>query len=68
MPSFVNNVTTTNKNTEITICLGGKKNKWESYNVSRYFYNCVHIYTEESIAELTQTWVTLGFKSIFWLC
>lgn len=43
MLSYVNITTINNK---INIYL--EKNTWESYNISRYSYNCLHIHTEES--------------------
>lgn len=62
MPSFVNNVTTTNKNTEITICLGGEETN-EKVTVFPDTSTTVCIFTQKrAVAELTQT---LGFKSIF---
>ena len=68
MPSFVNNVTTTNKNTEKTICLGGKK-AHEKVTIFPDISTTVCIFTQKRVvAELTQRWITLGFKSIFWLC
>lgn len=54
MPSFVNNVTTTNKNTEKTICLGGKK-AHEKVTIFPDISTTVCIFTQKRVvAELTQ--------------
>ena len=54
MPSFVNNVTTTNKNTEKTMCLGGKK-KHMRVTIFPDISTTVCVFTQKRIvAELTQ--------------
>lgn len=66
MPSYVNNVTATNKNNKVTICLGKKTR--ESYNISRSFYNCLHIHTEDSSgrtdSKMSYTWLPKCFMTL----
>lgn len=48
MPSFVNNVTTTNKNTEKTMCLGGKKKHMRKLPYFQIFLQlCAYLHRRE---------------------